>query len=400
MNFEYSDRVKAMKPSIIREILKQMSDPELISFAGGNPDAAAFPAAEIRQISDQLLDKEAVGTLQYSVTEGYTPLRTAGEAYLNQRWPVKKPEDMLIVTSGSQQVMDYLAKLLCNEGDVVATENPAFLGALGAFRAYGVRLQGVPMQRDGVDLAALEAVFAAKPRPRFFYTIPNFQNPTGITTSLEKRRAIYELAVRYNVPVLEDNPYGELRIAGEDLPPIKSFDEVGAVIYAASLSKIFAPGMRVAFCVGQQDLVQKMVAAKQANDVHTNIWAQRVCERFLATCDMQAHIQRLREIYRLKAQRMMECIDAKLGERVHYEPVDGGMFIWMQLPEAVPMQEFVRRCLQRKLAVVPGNAFFVEEEAPCCAVRLNFSSPSFEQIEKGTDILAAVLDEMLAGGQQ
>lgn len=394
MEFVYSDRVKSMKPSIIRALLKQMSDPELISFAGGNPSAQAFPAEDICRISNRLLCEEPVPTLQYSITEGYTPLRTAAEAYLNSQWPVKKAGDDLIILSGSQQVMDFMAKLLCNEGDVVATEDPAFLGALNSFRSYGVRLVGVPMQSDGVDLAELEKVFAATPKPKFYYTIPNFQNPTGITTSAEKRKAVYALALQYNVPILEDNPYGELRISGEDIPPIKALDTEGAVVYAASLSKIMAPGMRVAFCVGQAELLGKMIVAKQSNDVHTNVWAQRVCEEFLTTCDMPAHIEKLRGIYRGKAEYMLAEIERRMPGKLQYITPEGGMFIWLTLPEGVDMLKFVENCLAQKLALVPGNAFYVDDTAPCRAVRANFSTPTDAQIEKGVGVMANVLQKM------
>ncbi|MFV0413284.1 MAG: PLP-dependent aminotransferase family protein [Oscillospiraceae bacterium] len=396
MEFQYSDRVTNMKPSIIRALLKQMANSELISFAGGNPAADAFPVEEIRRISDELLRDDPVATLQYSITEGYTPLRQAGEAYLNATWPVKKEGDELIITSGSQQIMDFLVKLLCNEGDVVATEDPAFLGALNSFRSFGVNLVGVPMEADGVNLARLEQVFGQKPKPKFFYTIPNFQNPTGITTSADKRRGIYQLAVKYGVLVLEDNPYGELRISGQELAPIKALDTEGVVVYAASLSKILAPGMRVAFCAGPEELVNKLVVAKQTNDVHTNVWAQRVCERFLTTCDMQAHIQRLRGIYRAKANQMLSEIERLMPGKLRYVTPEGGMFLWPSLPQGVNTPEFVQKCLDEKLAVVPGSAFFVNDAAPCQSIRLNFSTPTPAQIEKGVAIMAKVLGQMQA----
>lgn len=394
MKFSFSDKVQNMRPSIIRELLKQMSNPELISFAGGNPDTFAFPTEEIRQISDSLLSENPSATLQYSITEGYPPLLEAGKKYLNSLFPIVKDTDTVIITSGSQQVMDFMAKLLCNEGDIIATENPAFLGALNSFRSHGAVLAGVEMEPDGVNLKALEQILSAEKKPRFFYTIPNFQNPTGVTTSLAKRKAIYQLCTQYGVPILEDNPYGELRIAGEALPPIKSFDTEGAVVYAASLSKIFAPGLRVAFCVGVPELLNKMVVAKQGNDVHTNLWAQRVCERFLTQYDMQAHLTRLQEIYSKKANHMMAELDRTMGGKVEYVRPEGGMFIWLTLPDGVDMQAYVKACLDEKVALVPGNAFFVDDQTPCNSVRVNFSTPSFEQITQGTQIMAQVLARM------
>lgn len=394
MEFRYSDKVLGMRPSIIRELLKQMSDPSLISFAGGNPAADSFPVADIRAFSDKLLETDPVGMLQYSVTEGCGPLREACRDFANRKWPVVKKSDEVIITSGSQQVIEFMAKLLCNEGDVVAVEEPAFLGAYNSMRSFGAVLRGVPLQPDGVDLEALEAAFAAEPKPKFFYCIPNFQNPTGYTTSAAKRKAIYELAVKYGVPVLEDDPYGALRISGEDVPPIKHFDETGAVVYAGSFSKILCPGMRLAYCAGQPEFITKMVTAKQGSDVHTNVWAQRVCERMLRKTDMNAHIARLQAIYREKADHMMAQLDEKLSGAVSYVRPEGGMFIWAKLPDEVPAGKFARRCLEKKLAVVPGSAFYTDSAVDQPFVRLNFSTPTKEQIDRGVAVMAEVLAEM------
>ena len=394
MEFRYSDKVLGMRPSIIRELLKQMSDPSLISFAGGNPAADSFPVADIRAFSDKLLETDPVGMLQYSVTEGYGPLRQACRDFANRKWPVVKKSDEVIITSGSQQVIEFMAKLLCNEGDVVAVEEPAFLGAYNSMRSFGAVLRGVPLQPDGVDLDALEAAFAAGPKPKFFYCIPNFQNPTGYTTSAAKRKAIYELAVKYGVPVLEDDPYGALRISGEDVPPIKHFDETGAVIYAGSFSKILCPGMRLAYCAGQGDFIARMVTAKQGSDVHTNVWAQRVCERMLRETDMDAHIARLQALYREKAGCMMEKLDERLSGAVAYVRPEGGMFIWAKLPGEAGAGEFARRCLEKKLAVVPGSAFYTDSAVDQPFVRLNFSTPTKEQIDRGVAVMAEVLAEM------
>ena len=394
MEFRYSDKVLGMRPSIIRELLKQMSDPSLISFAGGNPAADSFPVADIRAFSDKLLETDPVGMLQYSVTEGYGPLRQACRDFANRKWPVVKKSDEVIITSGSQQVIEFMAKLLCNEGDVVAVEEPAFLGAYNSMRSFGAVLRGVPLQPDGVDLEALEAAFAAEPKPKFFYCIPNFQNPTGYTTSAAKRKAIYELAVKYGVPVLEDDPYGALRISGEDVPPIKHFDETGAVVYAGSFSKILCPGMRLAYCAGQPEFITKMVTAKQGSDVHTNVWAQRVCERMLRETDMNAHIARLQAIYREKANHMMAQLDEQLSGAVSYVRPEGGMFIWAKLPDEVPAGKFARRCLEKKLAVVPGSAFYTDSAVDQPFVRLNFSTPTKEQIDRGVAVMAEVLAEM------
>ena len=244
-------------------------------------------------------------------------MREAVRAFANRRERVAKENDGVLITSGSQQILDFAAKCLCNEGDVVAVENPAFLGAFNAFRSSGARLAGVPMEDDGVNLAALEAVFAAPEKPRFFYCIPNFQNPTGKTMSLAKRRAVYALAVRYGVPVLEDDPYkGSCASRAGRCRPSKVMGTEGAVIYAGSFSKILCPGMRLAYCVCDKKLMAAFVVAKQCSDVHTNVWAQRVCEAMLTRTDMDAHIREIRKIYAAKAALMMEQLDEKCPQCV------------------------------------------------------------------------------------
>ena len=393
MEFKISDKMRNMKPSIIREILKQMSDPTLISFAGGNPAADSFPAEDIARFSDELLRQDPVAALQYSVSEGVPSVREAVRAFANRRERVAKENDGVLITSGSQQILDFAAKCLCNEGDVVAVENPAFLGAFNAFRSSGARLAGVPMEDDGVNLAALEAVFAAPEKPRFFYCIPNFQNPTGKTMSLAKRRGVLALARRYGVPVLEDDPYGELRFAGERVPSIKSLDDGNNVIYAASFSKILCPGMRLAFCACDETLAKSLVVAKQGSDVHTNVWAQRVCAELLRTMDMDAHIRAVSAMYGRKAALMAQLLQEKCPQ-VSFEMPQGGMFLWATLPPVVPVPEFVQACLDEKLAVIPGSAFYVDASAPCQGVRLNFSTPSEDAIRRGVDIMARVLRKL------
>lgn len=393
MEFKISDKMRNMKPSVIREILKQMSDPTLISFAGGNPAADSFPAEDIARFSDELLRQDPVAALQYSVSEGVPSVREAVRAFANRRERVAKENDGVLITSGSQQILDFAAKCLCNEGDVVAVENPAFLGAFNAFRSSGARLAGVPMEDDGVNLAALEAVFAAPEKPRFFYCIPNFQNPTGKTMSLAKRRGVLALARRYGVPVLEDDPYGELRFAGERVPSIKSLDDGNNVIYAASFSKILCPGMRLAFCACDETLAKSLVVAKQGSDVHTNVWAQRVCAELLRTMDMDAHIRAVSAMYGRKAALMAQLLQEKCPQ-VSFEMPQGGMFLWATLPPVVPVPEFVQACLDEKLAVIPGSAFYVDASAPCQGVRLNFSTPSEDAICRGVDIMARVLRKL------
>ena len=249
MQFEFSDRISTLQPSAIREILKATSQPGVIPFAAGNPAPEAFPTEEVREITEKLLTERPIDCLQYGVTEGYTPLRERISTYMKQKHNIGRDFDSLLITSGAQQVMDLATKALCNEGDTVICEAPSFIGSLNCFRSYNAKLRGIPVQADGMDVDELERALQEEKNVRFIYTIPNFQNPAGVTMSLAKRRRVYELAKQYGVLIIEDNPYGDLRVAGEHVPAIKSFDEEGIVIYAGSFSKILSPGMRVGYAI-------------------------------------------------------------------------------------------------------------------------------------------------------
>lgn len=395
MEYVFSERVKQLKPSAIREIFKYAADPAVISLSAGNPAPEAFPAKEIAEISAKLFETHPIDALQYSVTEGYPLLREHLKQYLLENHHIGTERDDLIITSGAQQIMDLATKSLCNEGDVVLCEAPSFIGSLNTFRSFGVRLRGIPMDRDGINLAALEQAMKEEKRARFLYTIPNFQNPSGITMSEEKRRAVYALAKQYGVLVLEDNPYGDLRIAGKDLPCIKSFDQDGLVLYAGSFSKVLSPGMRVGYVCAPKEIIQKMVVCKQGEDVHTNIWSQIVAYEFMTKYDFNAHLQRLRALYRKKANLMMELMDQHLLPKITYDKIDGGLFLWCKLPDGADMPGFCKQAVLRKVCVVPGNAFLTDESEPCQYFRVNYSTPTDEQLQKGMEILGQLAKEIL-----
>jgi 2-aminoadipate transaminase len=385
MRETYSKRISGVKASAIRDILKMMADSEMISFGGGNPASDSFPIDELVEISNEILTSNPLSVLEYGVTEGVALLKEEVIKFVNKNEKVVKENDDILVTSGSQQIMDFIAKVLCNEDDLIICENPSFLGALNAFKSNGAKLIGIPMEADGMNLEALEESLQLK--PKFIYTIPNFQNPTGITTSYAKRKKIYELAKKYEVIIVEDNPYGNLRYRGESIPSIKSFDTENIVIYAFSLSKIIAPGMRVAAMIGNQGIVEKCILAKQVNDVHTNAWAQHVMARFLNQTDMDKHLEKLTLIYKHKSSLMLDSIKKNFSPKVSYTVPEGGMFIWVTLPQHVNMVEFVKEAMKLKVAVVPGNAFYVEENSISNSFRMNFSTPSDEDIITGCHIL-------------
>ncbi len=396
MEYSFSRAAATIKPSAIREILKFTSLPGIIPFAAGNPAPEAFPTEAVAEISDRLLRTAPIDALQYSVTEGYTPLRNHLKADLHDRCGMGQSFDELIVTSGAQQVMSLAVKAFCNPGDEVFCEDPSFIGSLNAFRAGGAKLVGVPMQPDGIDLERLEQALKEARHPRLLYVIPNFQNPTGVTLSREKRPALYELAKRYGVLILEDNPYGELRFAGEDIPTIKSMDTEGIVIYAGTFSKVLSPGMRIGYCLAPAPVIQKLVALKQTQDVHSSIWAQQVADVFLTEYDFPAHLERLREIYCRKAMLCMEQAEQLLQPEITFHPVEGGLFLWCRLPSGTDMQKFCTVAVSDfHVAVVPGNAFSVDENAPSDCFRINYSTPTDEQIVEGMQQLKRTKEKLL-----
>ena len=387
MHYHFSDRVQTLKPSAIREIFKYASAPDVISLSAGNPAPEAFPAKEIAEISSDLLARRPIDALQYSVTEGYGPLREHLSEYMREKHGVGREFDGVLITSGAQQVMDLAAKSLVNEGDTVLCEAPSFIGSLNTFRSYRARLRGVPMDSDGMDMEALEQALKEEKNVRFIYTIPNFQNPTGITMSFEKRRALYALAKKYGVLILEDNPYGDIRFAGKHIEAVKSLDEDGIVIYAGTFSKVIAPGIRVGYSIAPKEILQKMIVCKQGEDVHTNIWSQMVCHEFMTRYDYEAHLKHLSEIYRNKSKVAVDALDRYLSPEVAYLPIEGGLFFWCTLPHGADMADFCRQAVLRKVCVVPGNAFLTDENEPCDSFRINYTTPTDENLVKGIRIL-------------
>jgi len=394
MEYIFSDKLASMKPSAIREIFKSLADPTIISFAAGNPSPLSFPSEQMGKIAAAIFEKNAVTALQYGTTEGYTPLIEAVNARLADRFAINGDEDQTIITSGGQQGIELACKALCNEGDAVICENPTFIGALNAFRSNGAATIGVPLGDDGIDTEKLEETVKATANAKLLYVIPTFHNPAGITSTAENRKKVYEIALKYGLIILEDNPYGELRFAGEDVPTIKSIDTEGIVLYCSSFSKILSAGMRVGFIRGPREIIQKMVIAKQVEDVHTNMFFQMLCHRFMTECDLDAHIAGIRKLYGAKCTLMLECLDREMPDFVKFTRPEGGLFIWCTLPDNIDAAEFVRRALEKKVAVVPGATFNADPSAPSKSFRLNYSMPSDEDIVKGIAALGEVAREL------
>ena len=390
MDYRFSDRISSLKPSAIREILKATSSGDVIPFAAGNPAPDAFPVDDVRRITAEILENDPITALQYGISEGYTPLRATVKAYMKDKYNVGTDDDDIIITSGAQQVLDLATKVLVNEDDVIISESPSFIGALNTYRSYKGRLVGVDVEADGMNMDMLEDVLKTEKRAKFIYTIPNFQNPSGVTMSWEKRQRLYELAKQYGVIILEDNPYGDLRYSGEEIPCIKSIDTEGIVIYSGSFSKILSPGLRVAFTIANKALIAKMTVGKQASDVHTPVLNQMIVNEWMNNCDMQGHINKIRENYKARLDLMCSLIDSEMDGFFTYNKPEGGLFIWCQLPENVDMLNFASVAAQNKVAVVPGTAFMMYPEDKTQCVRLNFSTPTTDGIVKGMKILGEV----------
>lgn len=385
-----ADRIKTVKASAIREIFKMIGQSDIISFAGGNPSPDTFPGKELGAIAQEIMSTNPM-SMQYGITEGYAPLLKLVTENMQKIGNLHE-HDGVIITAGGQQAIDFTAKSLVNEGDVVAVESPSFIGGLNAFRSYNAKLAGITLKDDGLDLDELEGLLK-KQKIKLLYTIPTFQNPSGITMSLAKRKALLELAQKYDFYILEDNPYGELRFAGEDVATIKSMDTEGRVIYAGTFSKTLSPGLRLGWVVARGDILDRIIVCKQASDVHTAVINQMMAYEYMTRCDFAAHIQQIRNLYGHKCHLMMDAIDQNFPAWAHRTTPEGGIFLWCSLDKDIDTKELMAKCVEKKVAFVPGSTCMVDIEAKCSMLRLNYSTPSDEQIVTGIKIMAEVLKE-------
>lgn len=395
MDYRFSDRMSTMRGSAIREIFKFAADPEVISLAGGNPAPELFPNEELADIAAELLRNQPVLSLQYGVTEGYTPLREAVKARLKRVEHIDNADDEVIIVSGGQQGIELSAKALVNEGDTVIVEEPSFIGALNAFRSYNAHLAGVKMDEDGMNIASLERAVAENKNAKLIYTIPTFQNPMGTTMSLEKRKAVYEIARKNNLIIIEDNPYGDLTFDGTKVPTIKSMDVDGRVIYCGSFSKILAPGLRIGFVCANQAIVQKIVVGKQISDVHTAMLPQLLAYEYMTRFDLDAAIVKMRANYAHKCRTMLDAIARDFPADVTCTRPNGGLFIWCDLGHGVDTQALAATCAANKVVYVPGSTFMVDMDKPSSALRLNYSTMSDERIGEGIRRLGAIFSEVV-----
>ncbi|MCL2377120.1 MAG: PLP-dependent aminotransferase family protein [Defluviitaleaceae bacterium] len=394
MNMQFADRIVNLEPAAVYEILKHTVGGKVIAFAAGNPSPDAFPAEEVAELSSKILKENPITTLQYGLSSGYEPLRQILYTDMVENGGLRIDDNELLITSGATQGIELCAKIFCNEGDTIITENPTFIGSLNSFISYNANIVGVDMEFDGMNMEKLEEALKREKNVRFIYVIPNFQNPSGWTMSLEKRKQLYALAVKYNTLILEDNPYGDLRYFGEHIPSIKSFDPENIVLYAGSFSKIISPGLRVGFMHVPTPYFNKLAVAKQASDVHTPLLSQMIVYEYMKKYGLANHITKVCDIYRHKLQLTLEGLEKHLGGKVTYVKPEGGLYVFCRLPDHIDMREYCKNALEAGVAVVWGNAFLVDPNEKSQYFRINFSSPTNEQLVKGLEILGQVFDNM------
>jgi len=374
----FADRMNNVHKSFIREILKVTEEPDIISFAGGLPNPKSFPVKEIEEAVSKVLSQNGNEILQYSTTEGYLPLRE----YIAERYSkkgLKVNADEILITNGSQQGIDLVGKVFLNKGDKVLVESPTYLAAIQSFGLFEPEFKSVPLLEDGVYITALQKTFDEN-KIKLFYSVTNFQNPTGITYSKEKRQEVAEILKNEDTIFVEDNPYGEIRFLGEDIPPVKSYLEDGVLF--GSFSKIVSPGMRLGWIVANEDIMEKIIIAKQASDLHSNYFTQRVVYQYLIDNNVDEHIEKIKKMYRNQRNLMISMIKEHFPENVKYTEPEGGMFLWVTLPEDLSSLDLFDLAIKENVAFVPGNAFFADGSGDN-TLRLNFSNSDEERIEEG-----------------
>lgn len=426
-NHRCAQRMQSMKGSAIRELLKLTESPDIISFGGGMPAPEVFPIEAFRTAADRVLTKQGKMALQYSATEGYRPLREWIARKMAQYGIESAPENVLI-TSGSQQALDLLGKILINPGDLILTEKPTYLGALQAWRACQAEFTTVPIDEDGLQVDLLEEALTAG--PKFMYILPNFHNPGGVTLSLERRRKLIEFSDRYGIPIIEDDPYGELRYEGDHIPPLvvidaerfkhphsRDVDEVsyyaeaaptngngraymrGNVIYLSTFSKTLAPGLRLAWVVAPVEVVQRCTVAKQGMDLHTATLNQLIAHEILTGGEegddfLKGHVRLIREVYRERRDAMLDAMQRYFPQGVSWTRPTGGLFLWVTLPETIDATELLKKAVEHKVAYVPGDAFHPHGDGRN-SLRLNFSFCNPEKINTGIKRLGGVIEEAI-----
>ncbi|MBU1068242.1 PLP-dependent aminotransferase family protein [Myxococcota bacterium] len=395
----YSTSIRNMKRSVIRELLKLTSQPDIISFAGGLPSPESFPVQELKQVMMEMMDTEAAEVLQYGTTEGDIELRRhLVEKLYNARENMPITINNLVITTASQQALDLIGKIFIDPGDEVICGAPTYLGGINAFAAYGARFRTVELDSEGMRsdrlVQLLDTMKKAGRRPKFLYCVPDFQNPTGITMSHERRRQIIEIAAQHNLLIIEDSPYRELRFEGENPPTIYSMAKPGNVVLLGTVSKILCPSFRIGWVVGCEELVDKIVVAKQAADLCTSLFTQRIAARYMQKGYMVPRINKTVALYREKRDAMVNAFEEYMPPGVTWVKPTGGLFLFLTVPESIDCQEMFPKAIAEKVAYVIGSAFYPDGSGHN-TMRLNFSFSSKDQIVEGVRRLAKVIKSEL-----
>lgn len=392
MAIKFATCTNNLKASEIREILKITARPEVISFAGGLPAPEVFPVDEMKDVACRVLEEAGTEALQYSTTEGYLPLRQHIAGRMNKVYHTNVVADNILITCGSQQVLDFAGKVFIDEGDVVLCESPTYLAAISAFRAYKPRFIAIPTDEDGMVIEELQKTLAATPQVKLIYVIPDFQNPTGKTWTTERRQQFMEIINEYEIPVVEDNPYGELRFEGETPFTLKSLDTKGLVVFVSTFSKTFCPGMRIGWLAAADKLREKFVLVKQAADLHTSTISQHIISKYLDLYDFDENIRRIRSVYRRRRDIMLKTMENVFPENVKFTYPQGGLFTWAELPSRIKAVDLLMQCLKQNVAFVPGDSFF-PNGGIYNTFRLNYSNMPEERIVEGINRLAGVIKQ-------
>ena len=392
---QFSNLAMNLKASEIRELLKLTTMPEIISFAGGLPAPELFPTEDLKKVDEAVLTKEGQAALQYGTTEGYTPLREQIAGRMKKSFMVDCTPENIVITSGSQQGLSLLAQIFLNPGDVVLVESPTYLGAINAFKLCGPEFVEVPTDDKGIIPEELEKILAKYgDRVRMMYVIPEFQNPTGITWPMERRKAFMDIINRYDFPVLEDDPYGELRFDGDKVPSLKSMDTKGNIIFLGSFSKILMPGLRIAWMVADPVIIDKVVKLKQAVDLQSSSFGQRQTSFFIDMYDLDAHVAKIKELYKKRRDLMCDSMKEYFPEGITFTYPEGGLFTWVTLPEGMDAKELMPKVLAKNVAYVPGGPFY-PHGGHANHFRLNYSNMPEDRIVEGIKRLAEVLKEKI-----
>ena len=395
MGLKFAKRMSSLKASEIRELLKITNKPEIISFAGGLPAPELFPVNEIKEVNQLVLEESGEKALQYSTTEGFPPLRNWIANRMNSKLGTSFDSDNILITHGSQQALDLSGKVFLDEGDAVLCESPTYLAAISAFKAYGCEFIGIATDEHGMVINDLIKQLENCNRVKIIYVNPDFQNPTGRTWSLERRRQMAEVSAKYNVAVIEDNPYGELRFEGDSLVSIKSFDSSGNILCTGTFSKIFCPGYRIGWIAGDKEIIRKYVLSKQGTDLQCNTIAQMEIAKYLELYNIDEHIEKIREVYRKRRDLAIETMEKNFPDKVVFTKPNGGLFAWVELPSNIDTHELLKKSLEQGVAFVPGASFF-PNETKNNTFRINFSNMPEERILEGLTILGNILKDFIS----